>query len=91
MSNNTKDPLGQRIKQNYELRNRHYLTRRIPVILRLDGKCFSQLTASLKDRFDPNFMKVMNLTAIKLCEEIQGAQFTYNQMKLASYYMTTKN
>lgn len=77
MSNNIKDPIGQRIKQNYELRNRHYLTRRMPVILRLDGKAFHSYCKPLKDKFDSNFMKVMNLTAIKLCEEIQGAQFAY--------------
>lgn len=79
MSNNTKDPLGQRIKQNYELRNRYYLTRRMPVILRLDIRAAHSYCKPLKDRFDPNFMKVMNLTAIKLCEEIQGAQFAYLQ------------
>lgn len=77
MSNNTKDPLGQRIKQNYELRNRHYLTRRMPVILRLDIRAAHFYCKPLKDRFNSNFMKVMNLTAIKLCEEIQGAQFAY--------------
>lgn len=77
MSKYTKDPLGQRIKSNYENRNRHYLTRRMPVILRCDGKSFHSYCAPLKNRFDPNFMKVMNLTAIKLCEEIQGAQFGY--------------
>jgi tRNA(His) 5'-end guanylyltransferase len=33
----------------------------------------------LKNKFDPNFMKVMNLTAIKLAESIQGAQCLFLQ------------
>jgi tRNA(His) guanylyltransferase len=49
----------------------------MPVIIRLDGRAFHSYTAPLKDRFDPNFMKVMNLTAIKLCEEIQDAQLGF--------------
>lgn len=79
MTNHTKSSLGTRIKENYELRNRHFLTRRMPVLLRLDGKAFHTYTAPLKDRFDPNLIKVMNLTAIKLCKEIQGAQIAYIQ------------
>ena len=70
MSKYIKDPLGSRIKQFYEFRDRHYLTRRMPVIIRVDLRAGHSYTAPLKDRFDPNFMKVMNLTAIKLCEEI---------------------
>ena len=79
MTNFSKDPLNSRIKQNYELRQRHYLTRRTPVIVRLDGKSFSKYTAPLKDRFHQGFIEVMNLTAIKLAKEIQGVQFAYIQ------------
>lgn len=74
-----KDSLGDRIKGNYENRDRHYLTRRLPVIIRLDGKAFHSYTAPLKDRFHAGLIEVMNLTAIKLCEEIQGVQFAYVQ------------
>lgn len=34
------DSLGDRMKQNYEYVPRTYLTRRVPVIIRLDGKAF---------------------------------------------------
>jgi hypothetical protein len=34
MSNN-RDSLGDRMKNNYENRSRYYLTRRIPIIIRL--------------------------------------------------------
>lgn len=74
-----KDPIMERIKQNYELRQRHYLTRRTPVIIRVDIKAAHTLTKPLKDRFHEGFIKVMNLTAIKLCEEIQGTQIAYIQ------------
>ena len=36
----TKDSLGDRMKDYYEDRSRFYLTRRTPVIMRLDGKAF---------------------------------------------------
>lgn len=32
-----KDNLGDRMKLNYENRSKTYLTRRMPVIIRLDG------------------------------------------------------
>ena len=73
------DSLGDRIKDYYENRCRHYLTRRTPVILRLDGKAFHTYTKPLKNKFDDNLINVMNLTAIKLCEEIQGVQVAYIQ------------
>ena len=37
--------IGSRMKDNYELRARHYLTRRTPVIVRVDGRAFHTLTA----------------------------------------------
>lgn len=74
-----KDPLGSRMKANYEDRDRHYLTRRMPVILRIDGKAFHTYCAPLKDRFHAGFIEVMNLTAIALCEHVQGVQFAYIQ------------
>ena len=47
MSNN-KDSLGDRMKQ-YEYVTRNYLTRKLPVILRLDGKSFHSFTRGLKN------------------------------------------
>jgi tRNA(His) 5'-end guanylyltransferase len=73
------DSLGDRIKGYYESRCTHYLTRRTPVIIRLDGKAFHTYTKPLKNKFDANLINVMNLTAIKLCEEIQDVQVAYIQ------------
>ena len=39
-----KDSLGDRMKEFYENRSKTYLTRRTPVIIRLDGKAFHSFT-----------------------------------------------
>ena len=46
------DVLGARIKEFYEDRYRIKLTRKIPVILRLDGKSFHTLTRNCQKPFD---------------------------------------
>lgn len=73
-----KNQIGFRMKSYYEDRQRDYLLRRIPVIMRLDGKAFHTYTKGL-NRQSESFSDVMNLTAIKLCEEIQGAKIAYVQ------------
>lgn len=72
------DSLGNRIK-SYEAASSTVLTPRIPVIIRLDGCHFHSYTRGCSKPFDLKFNHVMNLTAIKLCEEIQGAQIAYIQ------------
>jgi tRNA(His) 5'-end guanylyltransferase len=72
-------PVMTRIKSNYEQRQCYYLTRRTPVIIRLDIRAAHTYCKPLKDRFDPAFMEVMDLTAIKLAESIQGVQIIYQQ------------
>lgn len=69
----------QRIKESYENRQKYYLNRRIPAIIRLDMKTAHSYCKPLKNRFDTAFMEVMNLTAIKLAESIQGTQVIYLQ------------
>lgn len=39
-----KDELGDRMKSYYENRSKTFLARRIPVIIRLDGKAFHTFT-----------------------------------------------
>jgi len=49
--------IGDRMKQYYENRTRFYLTRRTPVIIRLDGKCFHSMTNYYCDKpFDKRFL-----------------------------------
>jgi len=68
----TKDALGDRMKEFYENRSKHYLPRRVPVIIRLDGKAFHTFTKGLKRPYDEIFHNTMNATMKYLCENIQG-------------------
>lgn len=74
----TQDSLGDRMK-GYEQAARTVLPRRMPVILRIDGKAFHTYTRGCDRPFDSNLSNVMVSTAKALCEEIQGAQVAYTQ------------
>ena len=65
--NKTKDNIGSRMKE-YEMVSRNYLTRRTPVIIRLDGKAFHTLTRGLDKPFDEHFVRIMQTTMLKLCD-----------------------
>lgn len=72
------DSLGNRMKE-YESVSRHFLTRRIPAIIRLDGKAFHTFTRGMKKPFDRIMMTTMQETMKFLCENIQGCVFGYTQ------------
>ena len=76
---NQRDSLGDRMKNYYENRAKTYLTRRMPVIIRLDGKAFHTFTKGLKKPYDEIFHNTMNATMKYLCEHIQGCKFGYTQ------------
>lgn len=76
---NNKDSLGDRMKENYENRAKTYLVRRMPVIIRLDGKAFHTFTKGMKKPYDEIFHAAMNATMKYLCENIQGCKLGYTQ------------
>lgn len=76
---NKKDSLGDRMKNNYENRAKTYLVRRMPVIIRLDGKAFHTFTRGLKKPYDKIFHDTMNQTMKYLCENIQCCKLGYTQ------------
>ena len=76
---NKRDSLGDRMKGNYENRSKTYLVRRMPVIIRLDGKAFHTFTRGFNKPFDDVMMQTMQQTTLKLCQEIQGCVFGYTQ------------
>lgn len=76
---NKKDSLGDRMKEFYENRSKTYLTRRTPVIIRCDGKCFHSLCKNFKRPYDEVFHEAMNNTMKYLCANIQGCKFGYTQ------------
>lgn len=74
-----KDKLGDRMKGYYEDRNLSYLTRRTPVVLRIDGRAFHTFTRGLKKPFDEILMQSMIDTTLELCKNIQGCVIGYTQ------------
>ena len=74
----TKDSLGDRMK-TYENISRIYLTKRSPVIIRIDGKAFHTFTRGFAKPFDKFFMMAMQETAKHLCKEIAGCKLAYVQ------------
>ena len=76
---NTKDSLGDRMKENYENRAKTYLVRRMPVIIRLDGRAFHTFTKGFKRPYDEILHNTMNATLKYLCENIQGCKIGYTQ------------
>ena len=82
------ETLGNRMKNNYENRYRFKLTRRMPVIIRLDGKAFHTLTRKCDKPFDEKFQLCMVDTAISLCSNIQGVKLAYTQSDEISLLIT---
>lgn len=76
---NKKDSLGDRMKENYENRSKTSLIRRMPVIIRLDGRAFHTFTRGFKRPYDEIFHNAMNETIKYLCENIQGCKIGYTQ------------
>lgn len=70
--------LAKRMK-GYEKRNRYYLQRRIPVIIRLDMRAGHSFTKGFERPFDNVFIESMQETAKYLCENIQNCKLSYQQ------------
>lgn len=73
-----RNSLGDRMK-TYESASKNYLTRKLPVIIRLDGRSFHTFTRGMKKPFDSILMESMQETAKYLCENIQGCKIAYTQ------------
>ena len=83
-----KTTIGDRMKNNYENITRYYLTRRMPVIIRIDGKAFHTFTKGFKKPFDDVLVKTMQDTMKYLCENIQGCVLGYTQSDEISLVLT---
>ena len=86
-----KDSLGDRMKGFYEDRYRIYLTRRMPVIIRIDGNAFHTFTRGLDRPFDLDFMNIMQDTCYSLCRNIQGCVGGYVQSDEISLLLVDYN
>lgn len=70
--------LANRMK-DYEKRNRYYLQKRLPVIIRLDMRAGHTFTKGFKRPFDEIFIKTIAETAKYLCENIQNVKMSYQE------------
>ena len=76
---NKRDNLGDRIKEFYENRAKTKLIRRMPVMIRLDGRAFHTYTRGFVKPFDKRLNEAMQETTLELCKNIQGCVFGYTQ------------
>lgn len=74
------DSLGDRMK-SFENAFKHKFPSetKLPVIIRIDGKAFHTYTLGCEKPFDAILIQLMDETAIKLCESIQGSVMAYVQ------------
>lgn len=82
------DAIGDRFKTNYEKPCRFYLTRRTPVVIRVDGRAFHTFTRGLEKPFSYSFIAAMQYAAMVTMEEMQGFKLGYIQSDEASFVLT---
>lgn len=81
------DTLGSRMK-DYEAVSRPFLTKRVPVVIRVDGKAFHTFTRQFDRPFDERIMDAMETAARLTAEEMQGFKLAYVQSDEASFLLT---
>lgn len=81
------DDLGDRMK-GYENGYRHYLPKRLPVLIRIDGKAFHTFTKGMKRPFDQDLSNAMWETVKHLCANIQGCKIGYTQSDEITLYIS---
>lgn len=80
--------IGDRMKANYEARARHGLLRRVPVIVRVDGKAFHSYAYGFRKPFDGDLMLSMEAAAKVVMSQMQGCKAAYIQSDEASFLLT---
>ena len=78
--------LGDRMK-GYEAAARFVLPRRMPLIVRVDGRAFHTLTRSMDKPFDAHFMLAMLTAARAVADDMQGFVAGYVQSDEASFLL----
>jgi tRNA(His) 5'-end guanylyltransferase len=84
----SKDPLGDRMKADYENRTRYYLPRRTYTLVRVDGKAFHQYTKACARPYDRDLMADMDGAALALCQNIENARLAFVQSDEISVLLT---
>lgn len=65
----TKDPLGDRMKAYENIENDRRFIPLLPIMIRIDGKCFSTFTEGLMRPYDPRLSRLMKATTKFLVEK----------------------
>ena len=84
---NDKVSLGDRMK-TYESVTEFHLTRRIPVIIRIDGRAFHSFTRKFGRGWNEEFVNQMIEVAKVVQKDIQGCNFCYCQSDEVSFLLT---
>lgn len=67
--------MENRILDFYERRSRTWLLRKVPVIVRLDGKCFHSFCRNFEKPYDLLLNECLTNTLVFLCKKIQGVVY----------------
>lgn len=79
--------LSKRMKR-YELASKMYLTRKVPVAIRVDGRAFHSLLKNAEKPYDKKFIHCMVLAAKATAAELQGFKVGYIQSDEATFILT---
>lgn len=82
--------LDDRMK-SYENITRNYLYPRMPIIVRIDGKCFHNYTKSFNKPFDDQLRNTFIEVSEYLMQNIQGCELAYTQSDEISLFIHTYN
>lgn len=82
-----KDSFGDRMK-GYENAYRIKLPKRMPVIIRIDGKAFHTYTRGMKKPFDRDLTQAMWETSKYIAENVMGCKLVYHQSDEISLLLT---
>jgi tRNA(His) guanylyltransferase len=80
--------IGNRMKENYELRAKRMLTRRTPVIVRVDGKAFHTFTKDFDRPFSDLIISTMVESAKFVAANMEGCKAFYCQSDEVSFLLT---
>lgn len=82
-----KNEIGDRMKKYYENVGDIQFTRRIPLIIRVDGKSFHTFSKNFERPYDHVLMEAMQKTMLVCCASFQGCVFGYCQSDEISFLL----
>ncbi len=79
--------LSDRMKE-YESQTQIKLIKKLPVIIRIDGRGFSKFTKGFEKPFDIELSKIFQKVTLELCKSIDNIKFAYSQSDEISLLLT---